>query len=171
MTRRFDAIDHRSRAGRPFARGSAYPSRHDGGAHRAEALWRHLRQYRLHADEDAGRQRLCGASRSSRAASMAWSSTVAIKIDMARVKARADTVAANSRAGVEKWLRGMPGCTVIQGHARFEGPDTIRVGEEQLTAPTHLHQRRRPRRGARDAGRRRNSLSHQQLDPCARPGT
>ena len=58
-----------------------------------------------------------------------------IKIDMARVKARADTVAANSRAGVEKWLRGMPGCTVIQGHARFEGPDTIRVGEEQLAAP------------------------------------
>ena len=59
----------------------------------------------------------------------------AIKIDMARVKARADTVSANSRAGVEKWLRGMPGCTVIQGHARFEGPDTIRVGEERLTAP------------------------------------
>jgi len=58
-----------------------------------------------------------------------------IKIDMARVKARADTVAANSRAGVEKWLRGMPGCTVIQGHASLEGPDTIRVGEEQLAAP------------------------------------
>ena len=58
-----------------------------------------------------------------------------IKIDMARVKARADTVSANSRAGVEKWLRGMPGCTVIQGHARFEGPDAIRVGEERLSAP------------------------------------
>jgi pyruvate/2-oxoglutarate dehydrogenase complex dihydrolipoamide dehydrogenase (E3) component len=54
---------------------------------------------------------------------------------MARVKARADTVSANSRVGVEKWLRGMPGCTVIQGHASFEGPDTIRVGEERLTAP------------------------------------
>src|ERR671921_2486929 len=53
----------------------------------------------------------------------------AIKIDMARVKARADTVSATSRAGVEKWLRGMPGCTVIHGHASFEGPDTIRVGE------------------------------------------
>jgi pyruvate/2-oxoglutarate dehydrogenase complex dihydrolipoamide dehydrogenase (E3) component len=59
----------------------------------------------------------------------------AIKIDMARVKARADTVSANSRVGVEKWLRGMPGCTVIQGHARFDGPDAIRVGEERLTAP------------------------------------
>ena len=58
-----------------------------------------------------------------------------IKIDMARVKARADGVSANSRAGVEKWLRGMPGCTIIQDHARFDGPDTIRVGDALLTAP------------------------------------
>jgi len=58
-----------------------------------------------------------------------------IKIDMARVKARADTVSANSRDSVEKWLRGMPGCTVIHDQARFEGPDTIRVGDELLTAP------------------------------------
>lgn len=57
------------------------------------------------------------------------------RIDMARVKARADTVAANARSGVETWLRGMQGCTVLQGHARFEGPDTIRVGDEMLTAP------------------------------------
>jgi pyruvate/2-oxoglutarate dehydrogenase complex dihydrolipoamide dehydrogenase (E3) component len=57
-----------------------------------------------------------------------------IKIDMARVKARADAVAANSRTGVEKWVRGMPGCTVIHDHARFEGPDTISVGGERLTA-------------------------------------
>jgi len=58
-----------------------------------------------------------------------------VKIDMARVKARADAVAANSRTGVEKWLRGMPGCTVMQGHARFESADTVRVGEGLLTAP------------------------------------
>ena len=58
-----------------------------------------------------------------------------VRIDMPTVKARADTVSANSRNGVEKWLREMDGCTVIQGHARFEGPDTIRVGDEQLTAP------------------------------------
>src|SRR5215475_12786891 len=47
------------------------------------------------------------------------------RIDMARVKARADTVAHNARAGVENWLRGMKGCTVLQGQARFESPDTI----------------------------------------------
>lgn len=57
------------------------------------------------------------------------------RIDMARVKARADRVAANARSGVETWLRGMQGCTVLQGHARFEAPDTIRVGDEMLSAP------------------------------------
>jgi pyruvate/2-oxoglutarate dehydrogenase complex dihydrolipoamide dehydrogenase (E3) component len=57
------------------------------------------------------------------------------RIDMARVKARADTVSANARAGVERWLRGMPGCTVIKGHARFVAPDTVSVGEERLSAP------------------------------------
>ena len=58
-----------------------------------------------------------------------------IKIDMKRVKARADTVSTNARTGVEKWLRGMDGMTVIEGHARFEGPDVVRVGESLLKAP------------------------------------
>jgi pyruvate/2-oxoglutarate dehydrogenase complex dihydrolipoamide dehydrogenase (E3) component len=58
-----------------------------------------------------------------------------LRIDMARVKARADAVSANARAGVEAWLRGMKGCTVIEGHARFVAPDTIGVGEERLSAP------------------------------------
>ncbi len=57
------------------------------------------------------------------------------RIDMARVKARADTVSYNSRTGVEKWLRGMAGCTVLQGAARFEAPDTLSVGDERLRAP------------------------------------
>src|SRR5690349_14692869 len=50
------------------------------------------------------------------------------RIDMARVKARADTVSHNARTGVEKWLRGMTGCTVFHGAARFEAPDTVAVG-------------------------------------------
>jgi len=58
-----------------------------------------------------------------------------INVDMRKVKARADAVSTNARTGVEKYLRGMGGCTVIEGHARFEGPDFIRVGEELLTAP------------------------------------
>ena len=58
-----------------------------------------------------------------------------VQIDMPRVKARADKVSGNSRASVEKWVRGMPHCTVIQGHARFESPDTIRVADQLLKAP------------------------------------
>jgi len=58
-----------------------------------------------------------------------------LRIDMAKVKARADKVIHDSRNGVESWLRGMDKCTVINGHARFESADTIRVGDELLTAP------------------------------------
>ena len=58
-----------------------------------------------------------------------------VRIDMPKVKARADAVSADSRNGLEKWLREMDGCTVIRGQARFEGPDIVRVGDEQLTAP------------------------------------
>ena len=57
------------------------------------------------------------------------------RIDMVKIKARADTVAQNARTGVEKWLRGMKGCTVLQGQARFESPDTIAVDDKRLTAP------------------------------------
>ena len=58
-----------------------------------------------------------------------------VRVDMTRVKARADAVVARARSGIESWLSGMPGCTVVEGHARFEGPSTIRVGEQQLSAP------------------------------------
>jgi pyruvate/2-oxoglutarate dehydrogenase complex dihydrolipoamide dehydrogenase (E3) component len=58
-----------------------------------------------------------------------------IGIDMKRIKARADAVSTNARANLEAWLRGMDGLTVIEGHARFEGPDSIRVGEDLLKAP------------------------------------
>ena len=58
-----------------------------------------------------------------------------IGIDMKRVKARADTVSTNARTSVEKWLRGMDGLTVIEGHARFEEPDVVRVDESLLRAP------------------------------------
>jgi pyruvate/2-oxoglutarate dehydrogenase complex dihydrolipoamide dehydrogenase (E3) component len=54
---------------------------------------------------------------------------------MKRVKARADTVSTTARTNVEKWLRGMNGLTVIQGHARFKGPDAVQVGGSLLTAP------------------------------------
>ncbi|HEY0941511.1 MAG TPA: FAD-containing oxidoreductase [Steroidobacter sp.] len=58
-----------------------------------------------------------------------------VGIDMKRVQARAEKVTLDARAGLEKWLRSMQGCTVIDGQASFEGPNTIRVGEQVLTAP------------------------------------
>jgi pyruvate/2-oxoglutarate dehydrogenase complex dihydrolipoamide dehydrogenase (E3) component len=53
---------------------------------------------------------------------------------MKRVKARKDAVVATSSGNVEKWMRGLKGATVYQGHARFTGPRTIRVGPEDLAA-------------------------------------
>src|SRR6185369_12845897 len=59
----------------------------------------------------------------------------AVRVDIGRVKARADAIVASSRTGVERWLRDMPGCTVIQGQARFEAADVVRVDGQRLTAP------------------------------------
>ncbi|MBL8168796.1 MAG: FAD-containing oxidoreductase [Acidobacteria bacterium] len=59
----------------------------------------------------------------------------AVQVDMKKVSARAATVSYNARTGLETYLRGMNGCTVIEGHARFESPTTVRVGDELLTAP------------------------------------
>ena len=56
-------------------------------------------------------------------------------MDMTRVKARANKVIADSRQGVETWLGRMEGCTVLRGHARFEAPDRLRMGDEVLSAP------------------------------------
>jgi pyruvate/2-oxoglutarate dehydrogenase complex dihydrolipoamide dehydrogenase (E3) component len=57
-----------------------------------------------------------------------------VRIDMARVHARSRQVAENSRSGSETWLREMDRCTLLFGHARFEGPRTVRVGEDLLEA-------------------------------------
>ena len=56
------------------------------------------------------------------------------RIDMARVKARKDEVVRASTVGVEQWLRGTRGLTVIQGHASFVGPHAVRVGDQTLEA-------------------------------------
>lgn len=58
-----------------------------------------------------------------------------IRVDMKRVKARKDEITGKSRNGVESWLRGTPNCTVYKGHARFESPNEVRVGEDLLSAP------------------------------------
>jgi pyruvate/2-oxoglutarate dehydrogenase complex dihydrolipoamide dehydrogenase (E3) component len=57
-----------------------------------------------------------------------------VQVDMKAVKARKDAISGESRKGVESGLRGLKNCTVYQGHARFESPTQVRVGNELLGA-------------------------------------
>jgi pyruvate/2-oxoglutarate dehydrogenase complex dihydrolipoamide dehydrogenase (E3) component len=57
-----------------------------------------------------------------------------VAVDMGRVKTRMEAVVASSRDGLEKWLRGMPGCSVYQEHARFESPREIRIKDSVISA-------------------------------------
>ena len=60
--------------------------------------------------------------------------TGSINVDMKAVKARKDAISGRSRSGVEKWLRGMHGCTIFWGSARFTGSKQVAVNGEELRA-------------------------------------
>jgi pyruvate/2-oxoglutarate dehydrogenase complex dihydrolipoamide dehydrogenase (E3) component len=55
-----------------------------------------------------------------------------VRVDINRVKARKDAASAASSKEVEEWLRGTANCTVIEGHARFQSPNSIVVDDEVL---------------------------------------
>lgn len=57
-----------------------------------------------------------------------------VRVDIAKVKARKDEIMLGDRHGVETWLTGMSGCTLFRGHARFEGPHRLRVGDDLIEA-------------------------------------
>src|SRR4051812_28544278 len=57
-----------------------------------------------------------------------------ITADLRAVKARKEKIVDASRTGLEIWLRGMKNCTVFKGHARFESPNSLRVGDDLITA-------------------------------------
>ncbi|BBZ33261.1 FAD-containing oxidoreductase [Mycolicibacterium confluentis] len=57
--------------------------------------------------------------------------TADVTVDMAKVKARKDRIMLGDRHSVEDWINGMPGCTLIRGHARFVGPKTLRIDDDQ----------------------------------------
>jgi len=54
-----------------------------------------------------------------------------VLVDMPAVKRRKDTIITQSRDNLEKWVKGMDGCTVLEGHARFEAPHEVRVSGTQ----------------------------------------
>jgi pyruvate/2-oxoglutarate dehydrogenase complex dihydrolipoamide dehydrogenase (E3) component len=56
-----------------------------------------------------------------------------VSVDMKRVKARKDAVVAASAGNVEKWMRKT--ATVIKGHARFTGRDSLSVNGRAISAP------------------------------------
>jgi pyruvate/2-oxoglutarate dehydrogenase complex dihydrolipoamide dehydrogenase (E3) component len=55
-----------------------------------------------------------------------------VRVDLRRALARAGAIARSSRVGVEESLRKTDRCTVLRGHARFESPTAVRVGDERL---------------------------------------
>jgi pyruvate/2-oxoglutarate dehydrogenase complex dihydrolipoamide dehydrogenase (E3) component len=57
-----------------------------------------------------------------------------VKVDMQRVKARKDDIVRQSNEGVTNWLKNTDNLTVYEGHARFESPTTVRVGDDLLEA-------------------------------------
>ncbi len=57
-----------------------------------------------------------------------------VTVDMAQVKARKDEVAGSSNRNVESWIKGMENVSLIRGHALFNGPKSIEVNGETLTA-------------------------------------
>jgi len=60
--------------------------------------------------------------------------SIAVTMDMQRVKQRMENIVANSRNGVERSLRTMERCTVFKGTAQFVSPTQIRVGDNLLSA-------------------------------------
>jgi len=57
-----------------------------------------------------------------------------VTIDLDVIRRRKDDVVLASRNGLRNWLTGMDNCTVIEEHARFAGPKTVRAGARTLEA-------------------------------------
>lgn len=58
-----------------------------------------------------------------------------VRVDMAKVSARAHQVTLNARNGLAAWIGGMKGCELIRGQAAFVGPHEVEVNGQRLTAP------------------------------------
>lgn len=57
-----------------------------------------------------------------------------ITVDMEQVWKRTRGISERSRSSVENWVAGMSSVTLLRGHARFESPRTMRVGDELIEA-------------------------------------
>jgi pyruvate/2-oxoglutarate dehydrogenase complex dihydrolipoamide dehydrogenase (E3) component len=57
-----------------------------------------------------------------------------VKVDMERVWKRTRGISGRSHDNVEKWLAGMQNVSLIRGHAMFESPKSLRVGDMHIDA-------------------------------------
>ena len=159
MIKRFDAIIIGAGQAGPSLAVRLAGAGPQGCDRRAQGLRGHVRQHRLHADEDVGGKRLRGPL-ARRATDYGVIIDGAIRVDMKKVKARKDAVVARASQGVEKWLRSTDNVTVIQGHARFVAPDRLRVATAHRSA-ADLPQRRRTRARSADARTGRGAVPHE----------
>ena len=70
-----------------------------------------------------------------RAADFGVVASTSVKVDLAKILERKDGIMMKSRNGVTNWITGTKGCTLVRGHARFESPTSVRVGDRLLEAP------------------------------------
>jgi pyruvate/2-oxoglutarate dehydrogenase complex dihydrolipoamide dehydrogenase (E3) component len=57
-----------------------------------------------------------------------------VAVDMEAVWERTGGISGRSRRNVETWVEGMPNVTLFRGHASFESPQSLRVGDEVIEA-------------------------------------
>jgi pyruvate/2-oxoglutarate dehydrogenase complex dihydrolipoamide dehydrogenase (E3) component len=56
------------------------------------------------------------------------------RIDLRAIKARKDAIVAGSHDGLESWLGGLEGLTIVRGSGRFESAVQVRIADDVLTA-------------------------------------
>jgi pyruvate/2-oxoglutarate dehydrogenase complex dihydrolipoamide dehydrogenase (E3) component len=57
-----------------------------------------------------------------------------VAVDMAAVRARVERIVLDGRQDLVDWLKDTPGVTLVEGHARFRGPNEVGVGGRVLAA-------------------------------------
>lgn len=69
-----------------------------------------------------------------RASEYGVSTDGAVDVDMEAVWKRTRGISERSRSNVENWVAGMPNVTLLRGHARFESPHALRIGDDVIEA-------------------------------------
>jgi len=57
-----------------------------------------------------------------------------VGVDYKAIKARKDKVSNDARTDLETWIASLDNCMLYRGHARFESANTVRVGDDLLSA-------------------------------------